>query len=52
MYFRMGASMEFEVNGKIIKTDAEGYLAELGDWSEQLAAAIAQKEGLNLTDSH
>ncbi len=48
----MGASMEFEVNGKIIKTDAEGYLAELGDWSEQLAAAIAQKEGLNLTDSH
>jgi TusE/DsrC/DsvC family sulfur relay protein len=44
--------MEFEVNGKIIKTDTEGYLAELGDWSEQLAAAIAQKEGLTLTDSH
>jgi tRNA 2-thiouridine synthesizing protein E len=44
--------MEFEINGKIVKTDAEGYLAELSDWSEDLASALAEKEGLQLTESH
>jgi tRNA 2-thiouridine synthesizing protein E len=44
--------MEFVVNGKTIETDPEGYLRELSDWSVELAHAIAEKEGLQLTDNH
>lgn len=44
--------MEFSINGKTIETDSEGYLRELGDWSEDLADAIAHKEGLDLTEAH
>ena len=29
-----------------------GYLAELGDWSEQVAEKIASEEGIKLTDEH
>lgn len=44
--------MEFEINGTTIDTDPEGYLRDLSQWSEDLANAIAQKEGLNLTQNH
>ncbi len=37
---------------KQIDTDAEGYLANLEDWSEQVAEYLAQHDGLALTEEH
>ena len=33
--------MPLEVNGKSYETDEEGYLANLNDWNEDVAAALA-----------
>jgi TusE/DsrC/DsvC family sulfur relay protein len=44
--------MEFEINGTTIETDSEGYLTELGDWSEDLAVALASRDNLALSDDH
>jgi len=44
--------MAFEVNGKTIETDANGYLADLTQWDEDVAKLIAQEEGLELTQEH
>lgn len=44
--------MEIEINGSQIQTDNEGYLANLEDWSTELAEAIAARESLALTDAH
>lgn len=35
-----------------IETDKEGYLKDPGIWSEELATAIAENEGIPLTDDH
>ena len=40
------------VNDKPVHTDAEGYLKNLDDWSEDYAIALAKEEGLLLTDQH
>ena len=40
------------VNGQDIATDAEGYLKNLDDWSEDFAWAQAATEGLALSDAH
>ena len=40
------------VNGKEIATDQEGYIQDMDEWSEGFAAAIAEKEGIALTDEH
>lgn len=40
------------VNGKPIETDSEGYLRNLGDWSEDFVRALAAQEGLTLTAEH
>ncbi|PWC11537.1 sulfurtransferase TusE [Brenneria corticis] len=42
--------LEFE--GRIIETDAQGYLMESADWSEALAAVLAEREDIQLTDAH
>ncbi|MCL2894911.1 sulfurtransferase TusE [Brenneria tiliae] len=42
--------LEFE--GRIIETDAQGYLMESADWSEALAAVLAERESIQLTDAH
>ncbi|PWC22188.1 sulfurtransferase TusE [Brenneria roseae subsp. roseae] len=42
--------MEFE--GRIIKTDAQGYLMDSTDWSEALALLLAEQESIQLTDAH
>lgn len=41
-----------ELNGKQYETDQDGYLKNLDDWSEELAVAIAQKDGIELSDAH
>jgi tRNA 2-thiouridine synthesizing protein E len=40
------------VKGKAVLTDSEGYLKDLGDWSEDFVRAQAQQEELKLTDEH
>ena len=40
------------VNGHDIKTDSEGYLLNLSEWSEDFARARAREEGLELTEEH
>lgn len=40
------------VNGRGVETDAEGYIKNLDEWSEDFARALAEQEGLGLTDEH
>jgi tRNA 2-thiouridine synthesizing protein E len=35
-----------------VQTDAEGYLANRDEWSEELASELATQLGLELTDEH
>lgn len=44
--------MSFEANGKTIETTANGFLVNIDDWDESVAAVIAEKESLTLTDEH
>ena len=41
-----------DVQGKQIETDAAGYLLNIADWNEEVAKAIAQLEGIELTQAH
>ena len=40
------------VNGTAIAVDQEGFLVDLGDWSEPVAQALAEAEGLSLEPEH
>lgn len=44
--------MKFILNEHSIKTDPNGYLLHLDDWSEEVAEAIAESEEIKLTDNH
>ena len=44
--------MRFEVNGRIIETDEQGYLLDLDDWSEDFARALARHDGIELYVDH
>lgn len=44
--------MTLQVNGATFDTDEEGYLANLSDWSAELAAAMALKDGCEMSESH
>lgn len=44
--------MQFNVNGKIIETDEQGFLRELEDWNEDFARALAQRDGVELYVDH
>ncbi len=44
--------MAYEVEGRTIEADANGYLVDLNDWSEAVAAQIAAIEELDLTERH
>jgi tRNA 2-thiouridine synthesizing protein E len=41
-----------EVNGKVCEVDEEGYLTNLNDWNEDIAAVLAKSEGVDMTESH
>ena len=40
------------VNGRDLPLDKDGYLVELGDWSEDTARALAAREPLELSAEH
>ena len=44
--------MSYELQGKIIEHDEEGYINDISNWSEELANLLAEKEGLSLTEEH
>lgn len=44
--------MPLTLGGKSVPVDDEGYLAEPGDWSEDLARTLAREERIELTDAH
>ncbi len=44
--------MSIEFNGKEIETTATGYLADQGDWSENLARHMAAADGIELGPEH
>lgn len=44
--------MPYELNGKTIETDANGYLADPNDWNEDLARLIAADEEIELSEQH
>lgn len=46
------ADRTVRVGDRDVPVDSEGYLRNLGDWSEQFARALAREEGLTLTDEH
>lgn len=40
------------INGRDIETDSEGYLANLSDWSEEVAEQLSRQDNLSLTEDH
>ncbi len=43
--------MAYEVNGRVLEVDDEGYLLE-ADFSDDVCPVIAAAEGITLTDDH
>ncbi len=44
--------MGIAIQGREIPTDPEGYLANLDDWSEDVAQVLAERDGLALAEGH
>ena len=44
--------MAYELNGKTIEHDEEGYIADIGGWTEDIGKMIADGEGINMTEEH
>ena len=42
--------MAYEVNGTVFEADEEGYLIDIGSWSEELAVLIAEDENIEMSD--
>lgn len=43
---------ELTINGQGLALDKHGYLAQLSDWNEQVAAEFARLENISLTSAH
>lgn len=46
------ASGNYEINGKTIPHDPEGFIENIKDWSPELADVIAKSESIELTPAH
>ena len=44
--------MGIEVNGTTFETDEEGYLLNLGDWTEDIGKALAVAENVEMSPNH
>lgn len=44
--------MAMNVAGKTIETDEEGYLTNIDDWNEDVAAELAKLEEVEMTEAH
>ncbi|MDP6574737.1 MAG: TusE/DsrC/DsvC family sulfur relay protein [Rhodospirillales bacterium] len=44
--------MSYELNGKVIEHDEEGYIVDIEQWSEELANVIAVQEEIEMNDEH
>ncbi|MCU0935905.1 MAG: TusE/DsrC/DsvC family sulfur relay protein [Gammaproteobacteria bacterium] len=44
--------MAYEVEGKVLETDANGYLVNANEWDQKVAEVIAAAEGITLTQEH
>ena len=44
--------MALEVNGQTIATTDNGYLENANDWNEDIGQAIADAEGIEMTERH
>lgn len=45
-------TQEIEFKGRRIALDKSGYLKDYQDWSEALAATLAEKEGIEMSEAH
>ncbi|PRB76206.1 TusE/DsrC/DsvC family sulfur relay protein [Pseudomonas sp. MYb185] len=41
-----------KVDGRDIELDDDGFLLDLADWSDAVAIALAEQEGLSLNEAH
>jgi len=41
-----------DVGGTTMETDEEGYLVNLGEWTEEAAVVISKTEDIELTENH
>ena len=44
--------MSYEVNGRTVETDNEGFLLDPDDWNQSLAEVIAAHEKIEMTENH
>jgi len=44
--------LKYIADDKLAETDPNGYLLRLDDWSENIAAVIAESESIQLTEDH
>ncbi|OSM98913.1 MULTISPECIES: sulfurtransferase TusE [Lonsdalea] len=42
----------FTFEGRVIETDAQGYLKNSQDWQEEMAPLLAEQEAIALTEAH
>lgn len=43
---------EKTINGTTVSVDDDGFMTDNSQWSKELAPAIAEEEGISLTDAH
>ena len=43
---------KLKVGDHAVETDQEGYIQDMQDWSEDFARALAEQEGLTLSEEH